>query len=44
MYINMYKWNLEKWPRCTYLHGRNRDTDVENGHGDTEREGKAVAI
>ena len=28
-YINTYMWNLEKWYRCTYLQGRNRDIDVE---------------
>ena len=27
-------WNLEKWYRWTYLQGRNRDADVENGHVD----------
>ena len=27
-------WNLETWYRLTYLQGRNRDTDVENGHVD----------
>ena len=27
-------WNLEKWYKCTYLQGRNGDTDVENGHLD----------
>ena len=26
-----YMWNLEKWYRRTYLQGRNRDADVENG-------------
>ena len=35
-YINAYIWNLEKWYRCTYLQGRNRDVDVENEHLDTE--------
>ena len=25
-------WNLEKWYRGTYLQGRNRDIDIENGH------------
>ena len=29
------KWNLGKWYR--YLQGRNRDTDVENGHVDMGR-------
>ena len=28
-------WNLEKWYRRTYLQGRNRDTDEENGRVDT---------
>ena len=27
-------WNLEKWYILTYLQGRNRDEDVENGHVD----------
>ena len=27
-------WNLEKWYRLTYLQGRNRDTDIENGRVD----------
>ena len=27
-------WNLETRYRLTYLQGRNRDTDVENGHVD----------
>ena len=30
-YINVYIWNLEKWYQWAYLHGRNRDPDVENG-------------
>ena len=29
--INAYVWNPEKWYRRTYLQGRNRDADVENG-------------
>ena len=29
--MNAYIWNLEKWYRLTYLQGRNRDTDTENG-------------
>ena len=29
-------WNLETWYRLTYLQGRNRDTDVENGRVDIE--------
>ena len=32
-------WNLEKWYRSTYLQGRNRDVDIENGHVDTVGEG-----
>ena len=28
-------WPLEKWYRWTCLQGRNRDTDVGNGHVDT---------
>ena len=36
--INAYIWNLEKWYRWTYLQGRNRDTEVENGYVDTGRE------
>ena len=35
-YINACMWNLEKWYRWTSLQGRNRDTDVENKHMDTE--------
>ena len=34
LHINTYVWNLEKWYRWTYLQGRNRDTDIENGHVD----------
>ena len=30
LYIISYMWNLEKWYRWTSLHGRNRDTDLEN--------------
>ena len=40
-YVNTYMWNLEKWYRWTYLQGRNRDADVENGRVDTEGEGKS---
>ena len=32
---NTYIWNLEKWYRWTYLQGKIRDTEVENGHVDT---------
>ena len=35
-YINAYMWNLEKRYRWTGLQGRNRNTDVENKHMDTE--------
>ena len=35
VYTITYTWNIEKWYRCTYLRGRNRDADVENGHVDT---------
>ena len=34
-------WDLEKWYRLAYSQGRNRDTDVENGHVDTVGEGEA---
>ena len=27
-------WYLEKWYRWTYLQGRNRDADIENGRVD----------
>ena len=27
-------WNLEKWYKWTYLQGRNRKADVENGRVD----------
>ena len=27
-------WNLEKWYWWTYLHGSNRDADVESGLAD----------
>ena len=30
-YIKAYMWNLEKWCQWTYLQGRNRDADIENG-------------
>ena len=33
-------WNLEKWYWWTYLQGRNRDADVENGLVDTVGEGE----
>ena len=32
-------WNLEKWGQWTYLQGRNRDADVENGLVNTAEEG-----
>ena len=36
-YIDAYMWNLKekKWYRWTYLQGRNRDADIENGYVDT---------
>ena len=34
-YSIVYKWNLEKQYRWTYLQSRNRDTDVENKLTDT---------
>ena len=34
LYINGYRWNLEKWYRWTYFQGQNRDADMENGHVD----------
>ena len=39
-YINAYIWNLEKWFWWTYLQGKNRDTDVENGLVDTAEGGR----
>ena len=39
LYINAYMWNLEKWSGGTYFQGSNRDSDVENGHVGTVREG-----
>ena len=38
--INAYMWNLEKWYRWAYLQGRNKDTDVENGHVHGHRPGR----
>ena len=38
MYINVYMWNLEKWYRWTYLQGKNRDADVQNGYADMRGE------
>ena len=46
-YINVCIWNLEKWYLWTYLQGRNRDKDVENGLKDTVVEGedgKVIAL
>ena len=40
LYINAYIWNLEKWYRWTYLQGRNRNADIENGCVDTGEEGE----
>jgi len=39
-HINTYIWNLERWYWWTYLQGRNRDADVENGLVDSEGEGE----
>ena len=33
-------WNLEKWYRLTYLQGRNRHADVQNGRVDTGEGGR----
>ena len=38
LYINAYKWNLEKWYWWPYLQGRKRDTDIEKRLVDTVRE------
>ena len=38
--ILTHMWNLEKWYRWTYLQGRNRDVDIENGDADTVGEGE----
>ena len=40
LYINTYICNLEKWYWWTYLHGRNRDADVQNELLDTAGEGE----
>ena len=40
LYIDAYTWNLEKWYWWTYLQGRNRDADVENGLAATVGEGE----
>ena len=37
--VKSWTWNLERWCRCDYFQGRNRDSDVENGHVDTVGEG-----
>ena len=37
-YNNAYMWNLEKWYRLSYLHSRNRDTDIESKYMDTKGE------
>ena len=36
MYINTCIWNLERWYRCTYLQGRNRDRHSEWTQGEGE--------
>ena len=38
--INANTWNLEKWYRGTYFHGRSRDEDVENRPVDMELWGR----
>ena len=40
LYINAYIWILEKWSWWTYLQGRKRDADVENGLVDTGGDGE----
>ena len=35
MEYNAYIWNLEKWYWRTYLQGRNKGADAENGLVDT---------
>ena len=40
LYITAYIWNLEKWYQWTYLPGRNRDADVENGLVDSVGKGE----
>ena len=42
-YVNIYRWNLEKWYRCSCLQNRNRETDLENNCIDT-MEGKLSRI
>ena len=37
LYINAYTYHLENWYRRTYLQGRNRDADTDNGLEDTVR-------
>ena len=39
-YINTYVCNLERWYRRACLQGKNRDSGVENGHGDRLGEGE----
>ena len=40
LYVNAYMWSLEKWYRWTYLKGRIKDADIENGCMDTEGKGE----
>ena len=40
--IDACMWNLESRLQRIYLQGSPRDTDVENGLGDTVREGEGV--
>ena len=42
LYINTYTWNLERWDRQSYV--QSGDTDVENRHLDSAREGKGGMI
>ena len=42
-YINIHKWNLEKWYWWTYFQGKNRDADIENRLVGTGGEGEEEA-
>ena len=37
-------WNLKTWYRRTYLQGRKRDVDLENGHVDMGWRGRVGQI
>lgn len=39
-YINTHEWNLERWFRCAYLQGRDRDADMGNRHVGTWEKGR----